>query len=145
MENNSEDDDGEGGTIRFKDKLTFSWSLEAYDTTRLASCQKKKNTHPNFGTYGDCILNAGDTFSTAAWCHGKQRCSSSAHCWIAGNVSGFVALQANGEGRKQSTSCHWGDKKRRAFNYRLVYCCHFYHLNMSPRGCPPLSVALALT
>lgn len=67
MENNSEDDDGEGGnrTIRFKDKLTFSWSLEAYDTMRPASCQKKKNTHPDCGTCGDCILNAGDTFSAA--------------------------------------------------------------------------------
>lgn len=51
MENNSEDDDGEGGnrTVRVKDKLTSSWSLEAFDTMRLASCQKKKNTDPNFG------------------------------------------------------------------------------------------------
>lgn len=41
--------------------------------------------------------------------------------------------------KKKPAPCHQGDEKRLAFNYRLVYRCHYRHLNMSPEG---LCVAL---
>lgn len=63
-------------------------------------------------------------------------------CEELGNPGGFVAFWINRQDlwkEKKPAPCHQGDEKRLAFNYRLVYRCHYRHLNMSPEG---LCVAL---